>query len=62
LAGPPSSLAAAAGNDIGLIQLPDGRYLAIAIFITDSTADETTRNDVIARIAKTVYDAVGAKN
>jgi beta-lactamase class A len=50
----------AAWNDIGLIQLPDGRYLAIAIFITDSTADEATRDDVIARIAKTVYDTVGA--
>ena len=46
-----------ATNDIGLIALPDGRRLAIAIFITDSTANETTRDAVIARIAKAAYDA-----
>jgi beta-lactamase class A len=44
-------------NDIGLISLPDGRKLAIAVFITDSTADEPTRKAVIARIGKAVYDA-----
>jgi beta-lactamase class A len=37
--------------------LPDGRKLAIAVFITDSTADETTRKAVIARIGKAAYDA-----
>jgi beta-lactamase class A len=45
-----------ATNDIGLITLPDGRRLAIAVFITDSTANETTRDSVIARIAKAAYD------
>ncbi len=45
-----------ATNDIGLITLPDGRRLAIAIFVTDSTADEATRDGVIARIAKAAYD------
>jgi beta-lactamase class A len=45
-----------ATNDIGLITLPDGRRLAIAIFVTDSTADEATRDAVIARIAKAAYD------
>src|SRR5580700_8323576 len=48
---------AAATNDIGLIALPDGRRLAIAIFVTDSTADDDTRDAVIARIAKAAYDA-----
>jgi beta-lactamase class A len=47
---------AAATNDVGLITLPDGRQLAIAVFITDSTADETTRFKVIAEITKAVYD------
>ncbi len=47
----------AATNDIGLIDLPDGRRLAIAVFITDSTADEATRESVIARIARAAYDA-----
>jgi beta-lactamase class A len=47
---------AAATNDIGLITLPDGRQLAIAVFVTDSTADEITRDKVIARIGRAVYD------
>jgi len=50
----------AATNDIGLITLPDGRRLAIAIFVTDSTADEPARDSVIARIARAAYD--GALN
>ncbi len=46
-----------ATNDIGLIGLPDKRQLAIAVFVTDSTADEATREKVIARIARAAYDA-----
>ena len=46
-----------ATNDIGLIPLPDGRRIAIAVFVTDSTADEATREQVIARIARAAYDA-----
>jgi beta-lactamase class A len=46
-----------ATNDIGLIPLPDGRRIAIAVFVTDSTADEAVREQVIARIARAVYDA-----
>ncbi len=45
-----------ATNDIGLITLPDGRRLAIAVFITDSSVEDATRNGVIARIAKAAYD------
>jgi beta-lactamase class A len=48
---------AAATNDIGLITLPDGRQLAIAVFVTDSTADGETRLQVIARIGRAAYDA-----
>jgi beta-lactamase class A len=46
-----------ATNDIGIVTLPDGRRLAIAIFVTDSKADEATRESVIARIARAAYDA-----
>jgi len=46
-----------ATNDIGLIPLPDGRRIAIAVFVTDSTADQAIREKVIARIAKAAYDA-----
>src|SRR5579871_865693 len=49
---------AAATNDIGLITLPNGRQLAIAVFVTDSTANEATRYKVIARISRAVYDYV----
>jgi beta-lactamase class A len=46
-----------ATNDIGLITLPDGRKLAVAVFVTDSRADEATRVRVIAEIGKAAYDA-----
>jgi beta-lactamase class A len=46
-----------ATNDIGLIPLPDGRRIAIAVFVTDATADQATREQVIARIARAAYDA-----
>jgi beta-lactamase class A len=47
-----------ATNDIGLIPLPDGRLLSLAIFVTDARANEQTRELVMARIAKIVYEAV----
>ncbi len=50
-----------ATNDIGLIALPDGRQLAVAVFVTDSTADEAARKRVIARIGKAIYDAATQK-
>lgn len=46
-----------ATNDIGLVALPSGSKLAIAIFVTDSTADQVTRESVIARIASAAYQA-----
>ena len=47
-----------AWNDIGLIEMPNGKKLAIAVFITDSTErEDATRDSVIARIAKAAYDA-----
>jgi beta-lactamase class A len=45
-----------ATNDIGLVPLPDGRRIAIAVFVTDSTADQDTREKVIARIGRAAYD------
>jgi beta-lactamase class A len=52
---------AAATNDIALIALPDGRRLAIAVFVTDSTADDATREKVIARIGRAAYDAAAVR-
>jgi len=45
-----------ATNDIGLMTLPDGRQLAIAVFIKDSTADEAVREGTIAKIARAAWD------
>jgi len=53
---------AEATNDMGLVTLPDGRRLAVAVFISDSRADEATRDSVIARIGRAAYeDALGVK-
>ncbi len=45
-----------ATNDVGLIQLPNGKYFSIAVFVADSPADEKTREAVIAKIAKAIFD------
>ena len=45
-----------ATNDVGLITLPNGQRLALAIFVIDSHANDDTREAVIARIAKAIYD------
>ena len=51
---------AAATNDIGLVTLPNGRHLAIAVFVADSRADLETREAVIAQVAKAVWDKWGS--
>jgi beta-lactamase class A len=45
-----------ATNDVGIITLPNGKHLAIAVFVCNSTDDEATREGVIAKIAKAAYD------
>lgn len=47
----------AATNDIGIITLPDGRHLAVAVFLTDSPMDEAAREGVIAAVARAAWDA-----
>ena len=47
-----------ATNDIGIIALPDGRHLAVAVFISDAASDDAAREGVIARIANAAWDAV----
>lgn len=46
----------AATNDIGIITLPNGKHLAIAVFVSDSPADEKAREETIAKIAKAAWD------
>jgi beta-lactamase class A len=45
-----------ATNDIGIITMPDGRHLAVAVFVSDSGADDQTREAVIAHLAKVAWD------
>jgi beta-lactamase class A len=45
-----------ATNDVGLITLPDGRHLAIAVFVSDSRADDAVREGVIAAIAHAAWE------
>jgi beta-lactamase class A len=45
-----------ATNDAGLITLPDGRKLAVAVFVADSPETENVRETVIAQIAKEIWD------
>jgi beta-lactamase class A len=47
---------AAATNDVGVISLPNGKHLIISAFVSDSKASDTTRDAVIARIARAAYD------
>jgi beta-lactamase class A len=46
----------AATNDIGIVTLPDGRHLAVAVFVSDSKADEATREAIIAKAARAAWD------
>ena len=45
-----------ATNDAGIIVLPNGKHLAISVFISDSYASDKERDQVIANIAKAVFD------
>ena len=47
---------AAATNDVGIITLPNGNHIVIAIFVGDSKANAPTRESVIAKITKAIFD------
>lgn len=46
----------AAVNDIGIIELPNGQHIAIAVFVSNATVADSISERVIADIAKTTYD------
>ncbi|KAB7731070.1 class A beta-lactamase, subclass A2 [Rudanella paleaurantiibacter] len=46
----------AATNDIGLLFLPNGEFVIISVFVTDSKENEATNEKLIADIAKATYD------
>ena len=48
----------AAENDIAIIQLPDGRYYSLTIFVADSMESFDVNCSIIAQISKVVYDSL----
>ena len=51
----------AATNDVGIVTLPNGEHFAIVVFVSNATADAKTREAVIARITRAVWDDFTAK-
>nr|ACS83694.1 Crb3 [uncultured bacterium AOCarb3] len=51
----------AATNDVGIMTLPNGNQIAIVVFVSNSEANETAREMVIADIAKVTWDEFSAK-
>lgn len=46
-----------ATNDVGLITLPDGRHVAIAVFLKNARVGEARRDRTIAEVARAAWDA-----
>lgn len=51
----------AATNDIGIITTPDGKNLAIAVFVGDSTENEAAREKIIADLARATAEFYSQK-
>lgn len=51
----------AATNDAGIMKLPNGKDVAVVVFVSDAAADADTRERVIAEIAKAVWGYYGGK-
>jgi beta-lactamase class A len=45
-----------ATNDVAIVTLPNGKHFAIVVFVCNATADEKTRDAVIAKITKVFWD------
>jgi beta-lactamase class A len=50
-----------ATNDVGLVALPRGRRMAVAVFVHASPADEATRERTIANLARAAYETFSAR-
>jgi beta-lactamase class A len=44
-----------ATNDVGIITLPNGRHIAIAVYIKNSKADMWARENLMSKVAELVY-------
>lgn len=51
----------AATNDVGIITLPSGKHVVLAVFVSDASAGEQKCEETIALIARSVWDAVSSR-
>ncbi|MFZ6732322.1 class A beta-lactamase [Undibacterium sp. Ji42W] len=51
----------AAHNDVGIVTLPNGHHMAVAVFLTDSKAPHASRDLTIAKITRVGWDAWSKK-
>lgn len=51
----------AAHNDVGIVTLPNGHHMVVAVFLTDSKAPHASRDLTIAKITKLGWDAWSKK-
>ena len=42
-------------NDVGIITLPNGKHIALAIFVSESKENRATNEKIIADIAELIY-------
>lgn len=49
----------AATNDVGIMKLPNGKDIAVVVFVSDAAADSDTRERVIAEIARAAFNYYG---
>ena len=52
-----SGPAGSATNDFGIVTLPDGRHLALAVLVTGSKRPVATQEKLIADVTRAAYDA-----
>lgn len=48
---------AAAANDVGIVRFPNGRRVALVVFVSESDASDTENDTVIAAVARAIWDA-----
>ena len=48
-------------NDIGIVELPNGKHFAIAVFVNNSKENESVNAEIIAHISKEAWDYFMAK-
>jgi predicted peptidase len=52
----------AAVNDVGIINLPNGKHIAISVFVSNSSEKFETNEKIIAEISKAVFDYFTAES